>query len=103
MLGRGSSPTVRPALANDTDGRLEFFGLSPVGALVNLWQKTPNGTWDGPASMGGSWVGSPAVRVGLGHRLTALAFAAPDATTLSVNAQGTAGGVLHRLVQPPRA
>ena len=93
VLGRGLTPDGAATLANDTDGRLEFFGLAPSGALLNIWQKTPNGMWDGPASMGGSWVGSPAVRVGPGHRLTALAFAAPGATTLSVNAQGTAGGM----------
>ncbi len=92
ILDRGYRPGGAASLANDTDGRLEFFGLSPAGTLVNLWQKTPNGTWGGPAPMGGAWVGSPAVRVGIGHRLTALAFAAPNATTLSVNAQGTAGG-----------
>ena len=93
VLGRGLKPNGAATLANDTDGRLEFFGLSPSGALVNMWQKAPNGMWDGPVSMGGSWVGSPAVRVGLGHRLTVLAFAAPGATTLSVNSQGTAGGM----------
>ncbi len=79
-------------LATDADGRLEFFGLSAAGAMLNLWQRQPNGTWDGPASMGGSWIGSPAVRAGIGNRLTALAFGAPNATTLSVNAQATAGG-----------
>ena len=81
------------SLANDTDGRLELFGLAPARSAGQPLAEAPNGTWDGPASMGGSWVGSPAVRVGLGNRLTALAFAAPDATTLSVNAQATAGGV----------
>ncbi|MGZ4709589.1 MAG: N-acetylmuramoyl-L-alanine amidase [Acidimicrobiales bacterium] len=93
VLARGLKPDGASVLANDTDGRLEFFGLSPGGSLLNIWQKRPNGTWDGPASMGGSWIGSPAVRAGIGNRLTALAFAGPDATTLAVNAQATAGGV----------
>ena len=93
VLARGLKPNSASSLANDTDGRLEFFGLSPSGALLNIWQRKPNGQWDGPASMGGSWIGSPAVRVGIGNRLTALAFAAPGATTLSVNAQATAGGM----------
>jgi hypothetical protein len=93
VLARGLRADGGSVLANDTDGRLEWFGLAPGGALLNLWQKRPNGTWDGPASMGGSWVGSPAVRAGLGNRLTALAFGSPNATTLSVNAQATAGGV----------
>jgi hypothetical protein len=93
VLGTGYRPNSASVLANDTDGRLEFFGLAPGGALLNIWQKKPNGTWDGPAVMGGNWIGTPAVRAGLGNRLTALAFAAPGATTLSASSQATAGGV----------
>jgi len=37
-------------------------------------------------------VGDPAVGVGVGGRLTAVAFVAPNATTLSVNAQSSGGG-----------
>jgi len=93
ILAGGLRPGSASTLARDSDGRLEFFGLSPAGALLNIWQSSPNGNWVGPASMGGSWVGTPAVLVSADHRLTAVAFGAPDATRLSVNAQSTAGGV----------
>jgi hypothetical protein len=93
VLMTGLRPGSASTLARDGDGRLEFFGIAPAGALVNVWQSSPNGNWVGPASMGGSWVGNPAVLASADHHLTAVAFGAPDATTLSIDAQGTAGGV----------
>jgi hypothetical protein len=91
-LSSGLAPGGASALAIDRDGRLELFALSPSGTLLNLWQTRPNGQWAGPASLGGPWIGSPAVRAAASGQLTVVAFAAPDARSASVNVQHAAGG-----------
>ena len=99
-LGRGSSPTAA-SLANDTDGRLEFFGLSPAGALVNLWQKTPERHLGRPGADG--WLVDrlsgragrdrpPAHRPGLRR---------PRLHDPVGERPGHRRRVFHRLVQPP--
>jgi len=90
--GLGGSVTGTPSTVNDLDGRIEVLSRGTDNHLYDVWQTSPNGSWSAPASLGGSVVGDPAVGVGVGGRLTAVAFVAPNATTLSVNAQSSGGG-----------
>jgi hypothetical protein len=51
-----------PAVAVNSDGRLEVFVIGPQNALYHKWQTSPgSSTWTAWTSLGGSISGSPAV------------------------------------------
>jgi len=53
-LGKPSSANAffTPSVSKNDDGRLEVFTVGTDGALWQLWQVAPNGTWSNWASLG---------------------------------------------------
>ena len=45
MLDRFATPDAPPALASNTDGRLELFVQADDGTLWHRWQTAPNNDW----------------------------------------------------------
>jgi hypothetical protein len=49
----------RTRVAQNADGRLEFFTLSTDGALWHIWQMDPGGVWSDWNSLGERSAQSP--------------------------------------------
>jgi len=68
----GSALTGDPAVARNSDGRLEVFVIGANGnALYHKWQNSPGTTtsWSAYHSLGGSLTGSPAAAINNDNRL----------------------------------